>query len=307
MFAVGGDYSVGRIIHSSGSGWTEMTAPASKILYEITGFAPNDVFAVGRGPQGILDGILLHYDGSSWAKVPNTPSVIGIYGGHYQAIWGTGSSNLYILGYNGDETDANNRQNVVFHWNGASWIDMKLPIVLPRTWPADIWGYGNELWVVGWTLEANNDSQGLLYHYDGNAWTMDKPADVGLPSGGLISVHGTDACHVVAVGSKKDSGVFKTVVMRYDGTIWSSQLVGTDEAGAAVWTGGPHATLVLSADEAAYVGKIRLADGKDAYPASLSTFGTSAPRNVFRIANSKTHYLVGDGSGGVKISHADCQ
>ncbi|MBU1034172.1 hypothetical protein KKD42_00035, partial [Patescibacteria group bacterium] len=60
-------------------------------------------------------------------------------------------------------------------------------------------------------------------------------------------------------------------------------------------------------DEAAYVGKIRLADGKDAYPASLSTFGTSAPRNVFRIANSKTHYLVGDGSGGVKISHADCQ
>ncbi|MBI4139021.1 hypothetical protein HY479_02615 [Candidatus Uhrbacteria bacterium] len=307
IFVVGGDYTVGRIAYSSGSGWTEMSGvPDSKILYDITGFASNNVYAVGRGSTGVYDGILFHYNGTTWSKVAGTPSVSGIYGGHYQAIWGTGSNNLYILGYNGDENDANKKQNVVFHWNGSAWTDMALPSVMPRTWPADIWGYGNELWVVGVVFDASDNGDGVLYHFDGSVWTVSQPSEFAGPTGAIQSVHGTDACHVVLCGYRDDSGTFKGSVLRWDGTAWNPFTKSATVCYSAV-TSGPHATMFL-APGANNNGVVGLSDGMDGFTLGNSpAISTSAPRSMFRLQGTNTHYLVGDGSGDVKISHADCQ
>jgi hypothetical protein len=275
-------------------------------LYDITGFSSNDVYAVGRGPQGILDGIMLHYDGSSWNKVPNTPSVIGVYGGHYQAIWGTGPSDIYILGYNGDETDANKRQNVVFHWNGVNWTDLNLPSVLPRTWPSDIWGYGNELWVIGGIIEDNYDARGVLYHFDGNAWTVTQPLEFDGPSGSIRTIDGVDACHMIICGNRMDNGMSKGVVVRWDGITWNP-FTSSEVNCLAATTSGPHNTLLLtsSTDNSGMVG---LSDGMDGFAiSSTSAINASAPRSTFRIPNTATHFLAGDGFPSPKISHADCQ
>ena len=61
--------------HSSAlAGWTSMTSGTTEELNGVWGSSGSDVFAVG------YDGLILHYNGSSWTSMTSVPS--GVSGVH---------------------------------------------------------------------------------------------------------------------------------------------------------------------------------------------------------------------------------
>jgi hypothetical protein len=72
----------------------------------IWGSSPSDVFAVG-GLNG--QGIILHYDGSSWS--PMTGGTIA----ELYSVWGSSSRDVFAVGMNG----------TILHYDGSTWSKME--------------------------------------------------------------------------------------------------------------------------------------------------------------------------------------
>jgi len=92
-------------------------------------------------------------------------------------IWGSGSTDVWAVGYNG----------VVLHWNGAIWsvVDAGVPTVTFHS----VWGSGpGDIWAV---------SDSVVMHWNGATWTAS-------PTGGprnLMDVWGFGPNDVWAVGA----------------------------------------------------------------------------------------------------------
>ncbi|HSO34798.1 MAG TPA: hypothetical protein VLT33_19825, partial [Labilithrix sp.] len=69
-----------------------VTLPTDATIYGITGFAANDVWAVGSG------GVVLHFDGKAWLRV--TVPVAKPAEDDLFAIWGSAPDDLWIVGRN---------------------------------------------------------------------------------------------------------------------------------------------------------------------------------------------------------------
>ena len=93
----------------------------------VFGFADTDVWAGTSAPY--------HWDGRSWKAF----NVTGIFNGYVNKIWGTSSSNMYMVGTNG----------AIMHFNGSVWQKMESGTDVDLL---DIWGTpdGNVVWACGW-------------------------------------------------------------------------------------------------------------------------------------------------------------
>ncbi len=82
------DFSMSSIIHWDGNSWSLMPNEASARLSDVYGFAPDDIFAVGKAST------ILHYDGQEWTKfnLGDFPWV------KMNRIGGVSSDNLYAAG-----------------------------------------------------------------------------------------------------------------------------------------------------------------------------------------------------------------
>lgn len=161
----------GRMLQYSKSArtFTEevITNPAYK-LFGIWGSSATDVFAVGGDINGANDGIVLHYDGTTWAEshiVSDNPGQDGTPGtpddSPRQAfkVWGSAADDVWVVG-----TGA-----LVSHFDGAAWTDLPQPVyqsspltTVSGSGPSDIWavgGFGNA----------------IVAHFDGTAWADASP------------------------------------------------------------------------------------------------------------------------------------
>jgi hypothetical protein len=101
----------GRIVHYDGKSLTEVSPrPTPATLYGVWAASPHDVWAVGgsvnHGAQEPND-VCLHYDGSTWNAADGPPAV----GRVFFKVWGTSSTNLYVVGELG----------LIWHRKGTSW------------------------------------------------------------------------------------------------------------------------------------------------------------------------------------------
>ncbi len=148
VYAVGHGGPIDGVWHFNGKSWESgvMTAykggtiEGSFSLDDITGFAADDVWAVGR-TSCESDGIgsipycaaILHYDGISWAR-QNVP--IGEY--------------LYcIAGYAPDNIWAGSLHGRLWHYDGNEWTIDSTSIPLPEIYDPENWGYFARLAVLG--------------------------------------------------------------------------------------------------------------------------------------------------------------
>jgi hypothetical protein len=103
-------------------------------LLTIWGTGPENVWATGGD-----DGVMLHYDGTSWADV--TPAVIRdsqIITLRFTSLWGTGPSDVWTVGTNG----------LTLHYDGTDWVELSAPFSI--NWLYGLWGtYDSDLWAVG--------------------------------------------------------------------------------------------------------------------------------------------------------------
>ena len=140
--------------------------PHGRLLFDIWGLDPDDLWAAGEG------GTLLHRQGGRWSAEAS-PTKDGI-----MQVWGTGRDDLWLV------TDAS-----LFHSQGNGWSpELNVPGSLDGSL-RHIWGSTvDDVWAV-------TDNTAL--HRIGGQWThVDFPADVT----DLKAVWGSDRDHVWAVG-----------------------------------------------------------------------------------------------------------
>jgi hypothetical protein len=100
LFAVGDADTVVRSDNGGASfGVTQTVTPATSALKNVWGRGRDDVYVVGcRGTNGASgdcagDGVIQHFDGTSWSMLPTLPGNNGLYGN-----WGSAAGALYAVG-----------------------------------------------------------------------------------------------------------------------------------------------------------------------------------------------------------------
>ncbi|MGE0086683.1 MAG: WD40/YVTN/BNR-like repeat-containing protein [Desulfococcaceae bacterium] len=119
---------------------------------------------------------------------------------HLRGIWGTGSADVFAVGWSG----------TILHYDGSAWKDMSPDTAGNPVFLEDVWGSsGNNVFAVG--------HKGVIGHYDGEKWGA--------------AESGTNQ-HLYAIWGPAgaESGIFAAgagVLMHYDGTRWNEMTVST--------------------------------------------------------------------------------
>ncbi len=210
VWVVGADPgSGGKVLHWHGSAWSELPNPWRFDLWWVHVFGPSTVMFAGAGAT------ILSWDGTTLQR-HRTPglardTVYGLWGAAPDDVWAVG-------GWAG-------RSGFVWHYDGTSWEDVRLPDDLPLD-PAGelpaflkVWGRGpDDVWVVG--------GHGTVLHKDAGGWSV-------VPSGTtarLFTVSGNET-EVTIVGGSAEG-----VVLRGD----ERGLTDVTPAGAPVLQGVTH-------------------------------------------------------------------
>ena len=81
---------------------------------------------------------MLRFDGTSWIAEHAAPLAL-------QAIWGSGSSDIYVVGWRGVNAAGG---PALLHFDGSAWSESALPFAAPGL--GDIWGSSaSDVFVVG--------------------------------------------------------------------------------------------------------------------------------------------------------------
>jgi hypothetical protein len=174
-----------------GSSWEDLAPGGADSFWWVTGASDVDVWMVGEA------GRISHFDGVSFEEhdAPTTATLWGAIAFAPDDVWAVGG----MVGGPATQPD-----DVVLHYDGASWTAVTLPGEPQGRALFKVWGSSSDdLFVVG---EA-----GILWHKQGDIWTLE--SDPPLAAGNLTTVHGCSATEVYAVGGRD--------VLRYDGAAWS--------------------------------------------------------------------------------------
>jgi hypothetical protein len=205
------------VLHYDGSRWTtalEENYGAGVALTSVWGATASKVFAVGGSCAG---GIILGFDGSSWALPPS--SCVGGSLNRFTSVWGSSGSDVFATERNGIPPKLG---GAILHYDGQQWTSVyaapcgALGILCPAfqagwsSGPADAFAVGDG---------------GLIARYDGTTWN---PHTSGV-SEVLNGVWGVGPAGVVfAVGAAG-------TILTYDRSAWHAQTSGTTQPLYAVW------------------------------------------------------------------------
>lgn len=103
---------------------TQFTSP--HLLQALWGSGTNDIWAAGDS------GALIHYNGTAWSPLPNSPTGVDLHG-----VWGTAANDVWAVGDNG----------ILLHFDSFGWS--KASSSTTRTLRS-VWGSpSGEVWAVG--------------------------------------------------------------------------------------------------------------------------------------------------------------
>src|SRR5947207_14074353 len=74
--------------------------PSSHPLQAIWGSGASEIWAVGDS------GAIVHYDGSAWSLIPNSPTTATLHG-----VWGAAANDVWAVGDSG----------LILHFDGSGW------------------------------------------------------------------------------------------------------------------------------------------------------------------------------------------
>ncbi len=175
----------GRITHYDGTSFTEHTSGTTATLYGVWAAGPSDVWAVGGTPEGGTakpNDVVLHYDGSSWQPSP-VPMALGRA---YFKVWGTASSNLYVVGELG----------TIWHRTGTAWaLEANSPPLATGNLTTVNGCSASEVYAVG--------GQDVLA-WDGTSWQRSSVSDTLLNTVNGVSCGSPGAVVVVGSAGVKD-------------------------------------------------------------------------------------------------------
>jgi len=269
--AVGGG---GTILHYDGAAWHVDSSGTDKVLEDVWGAAPNDVFAVGGGvsfSNGVpssFSGVILHYDGNSW-RTQLLPS------DDVRAVWGRSGKDVYAVETHGG----------LLHYDGSTWTQAVSGTSTPLAGAFGIWVHSaNDIYAVG--------AEDTVRHYDGARWNA-QPID--WPPGPVAhwwsGVWGSSADNLFAVGTRSlctHFACFLAIVARNcGGGSWTAEVL--QEPGLEA-VGGSTAGDVYAVGDS---GTILRRDGQSWVPQTVLTQATLT--DVWG-ATDGTVFVVGGGA-----------
>ena len=218
VYAVGGS----SVYHYDGQQWSRQHTEAGARLNAVWGNSPSDVFVVGRLH---FDGVILHYDGRTWASMP-LPITSGDNGQSVglESVWGTSHTNVYAVGLYWDGSDS----ELILHFDGIRWSILEQSIFGASL--HDIFGSSEtNAFAVGSNFPDNGS---FIRHWNGSQWSDGD--GLGLqPWEGLIltGVWTKSPAVAFAVGTGDDGGT----AFQYDGSKWSKMTLPRSEWLKQVW------------------------------------------------------------------------
>ncbi len=173
----------GRVVeHDIAAGtFTEHAAADPNLtLFGLWGTSATDIWTVGGNVDGLRNGAMIHYDGTSWTEVaqPEGDTFRSAF-----KVWGTGSDDVWVVG-----TGA-----LITHWDGAAFTEVAPAPVYQTTTLTTVAGSADEVIAVGGFGNAT------VARTDGGGWVDDSPPP-GAIAPGFTGVH-VRGDQVVACGS----------------------------------------------------------------------------------------------------------
>lgn len=180
VWAVGGALGNGfdaLVLRFDGATWRRLAPGGAETYWWVHGTSASDVWLVGE------KGRITHWDGAAFTEVPSGTDAT-LFG-----VWAAAPDDAWAVGGTPDQPSAAN--DVVLHWDGASWKPEALPeakgVALFKVWGSS----ASDLYVVG---EA-----GVVWHRAGGAWKREAE---GIATGRLTTVAGCSPNEVYAVGGR---------------------------------------------------------------------------------------------------------
>jgi hypothetical protein len=145
---------------------------------QMSSFLP--IFPGAIGDQGLIE----HWDGSSWSIVPSV-SEPAPNGGYLSGFECVGATDCWASGATTDDT-GNASGILMEHWDGAAWTDMSASVP-GSTAPGMLAGIScvsaTSCWAVGSTGSLNNGSSGaplqsLVEYWNGSSWSVQPSPNV---------------------------------------------------------------------------------------------------------------------------------
>ena len=162
------------IEHRDGKRWSIVAAPKGALggLESISSTSASDVWAVGGTEISPVTTLALHFDGSSWSRLP-LPTVPNTTAAFF-SVKATSRNDAWAVGK--WFPTSGNGQILIDHWDGKSWTVVKnLPTVGPTGSETHLFSVdaasGTGVWAVGgWSSDAGANA--IAIHWTGTAWVQ---------------------------------------------------------------------------------------------------------------------------------------
>ena len=157
--------------------WKRVRPGGTETYWWVHGTSANDVWLVGE------KGRITHWDGTKFEE-KTSGTTATLFG-----VWAAAPNDAWAVGGVPDSTTASN--DVVLHWDGASWKPEELPEKKKATL-FKVWGSSkDDVYVVG--------DVGIVWHRSNGTWKREAE---GVARGRITTVTGCSANEVYAVGGR---------------------------------------------------------------------------------------------------------
>ena len=171
---------------------------------------PEAVTVISRSDAWAAQGfdVMLHWNGSTWSKVPITNDGTGV---QFNSVSGDSPSDVWTVG----ETFGG--AALLEHWNGTAWTKAAKPAGLSGS--VGLFGVStvspSDAWAVGDTF-VSGAGHSVVLHWNGSKWSLVSSPHASGAS--LSSVTALSASDAWAVGG---AGLGHQLVLHWNGTKWS--------------------------------------------------------------------------------------
>ena len=222
-----GDGLVPLIEHWDGNAWSLVRSPVlpspvknhGAQLYGVTAVSASDVWAVGYIGTSTHRSLILHWNGTSWTRVPaphnGSLSVLsGVAAISARKVWAVGT--FHFTSFKHLVT-----QPFALRWNGKFW--QKMPNIHAGSLLA-LAGGENNIWAVG-GYSNGGTGRALIEHWNGRHWKTfaahaGHPDSIRQPLSGIAALPGNE---MWAVGYHEDKHSLQsqTLIEHFDHGAWS--------------------------------------------------------------------------------------
>jgi hypothetical protein len=139
-------------------------ADPNLVLFGLWGTSATDVWTVGGNVDGLRNGAMVHFDGSTWTEVAQPQ---GDASRSAFKVWGRSSDDVYVVGSGA----------LITHWDGTAFTEVDPAPVYETTTLTTVAGDDDQVITVGGFGNA------VVARNDGGGWVDDSPPPAAIAPG----------------------------------------------------------------------------------------------------------------------------